>query len=145
MEYFVHLIIMCFIILMKTWLIMMTSFVIKYHVTTSQCHVTSQVTTLLWPKFNVLCGSLLWLNTYNYSTGWAKDGQSSHLIKPSLYSMTVKFRQVRHKTWVQNKIKTKQRNQKCAQFKVNNQKHLRNHIIHKSWVSIQQAVLIFTW
>jgi len=25
------------------------------------------------------------------STGWAKDGQSSHLIKPSLHLMTVKF------------------------------------------------------
>ena len=49
---------------------------------------------------------------------------------------------MKHKTWVQNE--TKQRNQKCAQFKVNSHKHLTNHILYISHIRVntQQAVVI---
>jgi len=34
-------------------------------------------------------------NAETNSTGWAKDDQSSHLIKPSPYLMTAKFQKYR--------------------------------------------------
>jgi len=53
--------------------------------------------------------------------------------------MAVKFNSTGE---AQNEIKTKHRSQKCAQFKVNDHKHLTNHVAYVSQkVNTQQAVV----
>jgi len=73
----------------------------------------------------------------------AKDGKSSHSMKPSLRPSN-SIVPVKHKTLVQNEKINKTKKPQFAQFNVNAQKHLTNYLLYISHIRVntQQAVAI---
>ena len=131
------------LLIFSRWtLIIRTSFYYVFHsfrLLKNLCTpMSSHVCAVSTQQYNTFQSTKLKTN----NTGWAKDGQSSHLIKPNLHLMTVKVNstgEAQNMSSKWNKNKTKK--QKCAQFKVNAHKHLTNHIAYVSQkVNTQQAV-----